>query len=546
MMNETSGCSSRKSILIVDDVPDNLHLLTSMLREQGYSARPVPNGRLALRAAENDPPDLILLDVDMPGMDGFEVCRELKANTKTRDIPVIFVSAMDDVADQVKGFEVGAIDYIGKPFQASEILIRLQTHLSLRALQQQMQTQNVRLREQAEALAQANAGLARAARLKDEFLASVSHELRTPLNAILGISEVLSDGIYGALNEKQRRSVQVIEESGRHLLDLINDILDVAKIEANKVELEIALVSVEAVCQASLQFIRRSAAEKRLNVSFTIDSSVTTIWADERRLKQILVNLLSNAVKFTPEDGMVGLEAVGDAEREVLRFTVWDTGIGIPEEEMGRLFQPFVQLDSRLSRQYAGTGLGLALVHRLADMHGGSVSMESRAGKGSRFTVSLPWKMHRGTERVGEGGEESAHAVPEYAIASASEPSATVLLADDNESSIAVARDYLTAHGYQVIVARDGTEAVQQAREQRPDLILMDIQMPEMDGLEAIRQIRSDDAQSVATVPIIALTALAMPGDPERCTEAGANAYLSKPASLRELVRLIEDQLERS
>jgi signal transduction histidine kinase len=544
MMTEMSGCSDRKSILIVDDMPDNLHLLASMLREQGYSARPVPNGRLALRAAENDPPDLVLLDVDMPEMNGFEVCQALKANTKTHDIPVVFVSAMDDVADQIKGFEVGGIDYITKPFQASEILVRLQTHLSLRALQQQTEKQNARLREQAEALTQANAELARAARLKDEFLASVSHELRTPLNAILGMSEVLSAGIYGPLNERQHRSVQIIEESGRHLLDLINDILDVAKIEADKVELEIGPVSVEAVCQASLQLIRQAALEKRLNVSFTTDGTAITVRADERRLKQILVNLLSNAVKFTPEGGMIGLEVTSDVECEVLRFAVWDTGIGISEEQMGHLFQPFVQLDSGLSRQYAGTGLGLALAHRLVDMHGGSVSVESKVGKGSRFTVSLPWKTHKGTEEVGGEDEESAPAV-EHAIASASQP-ATILLVDDSESSIAPTRDYLTACGCRVIVARNGLEGVEQTRQRRPDLVLMDIQMPEMNGLEAIRQIRSDDVPNVARIPIIALTALAMPGDRERCTEAGANAYLSKPVSLRALAQLIADQLEHA
>jgi signal transduction histidine kinase len=549
MTSETTRGSHLKSVLIVDDVPDNLRLLTSILREHGYKARPAPNGRLALRAATNDPPDLILLDVDMPEMDGFDVCRKLKAAARTRDIPVIFVSAIDDVANRVKGFEAGGVDYIGKPFQPGEVLARLHTHLSLRALQQQLETQNVRLREQAEALGEANDQLARAVRLKDEFLASVSHELRTPLNAILGISEVLTEGIYGSLNEKQRRSIQVIEESGRHLLNLINDILDVSKIEAGKMELQMAPVSVEAVCRASLQLIGSHAAEKRLHVSWGIDSSVTTIWADERRLKQILTNLLSNAVKFTPEDGKIGLEVSGEANREVLRFMVWDTGIGIPEEEMGRLFQPFVQLDSRLSRQYSGTGLGLALVHRLTDMHGGSLSVQSQVGEGSRFIVSLPWKTHSPTMSVSTAGEDSTQVIPEYAIASAAEPSATILLADDNESSIAVARDYLTAHGYHVIVARNGIEAMERAKQERPNLVLMDIQMPEMDGLEAIRQLRQLDdpaahSQSdVADTPIVALTALAMPGDRERCLAAGADDYISKPVSLKELVATIRAHL---
>jgi len=296
------------SILIVDDVPDNLRLLTEILGGQGYRARPVPDGRLALRAVEYDPPHLIMLDVDMPGMNGFEVCRALKADDRTRDIPVIFVSALEKTADKVEGFRVGGVDYIGKPYQGEEVLARVRTHLSLRGLQERLEAQNAQLQEQAEALA-------RATRRKDEFLASMSHELRTPLNAILGISEVLCEGIYGPMNERQSQAVRAIEESGRHLLDLIDDILDVSKIGAGEMALEIGSVVVEEVCLDSLQFIRPMSLKKNLRISFSLDDTVTTLQTDERRLKQILVNLLTNAVKFTPEGGAVGLEVVGDAEK---------------------------------------------------------------------------------------------------------------------------------------------------------------------------------------------------------------------------------------
>jgi signal transduction histidine kinase len=545
-MTETSGNSHLGGILVVDDVPDNLRLLTDILKAQGYKARPVPNGRLALRAARNDPPDLILLDVDMPEMNGLEVCRQLKADGRTRDIPVIFISALGNTADVVKGLRAGGIDYIVKPFQAEEVLAHVQTHLSLRRLQRQLQERNAQLQEQAEALARANA-----ARLKDEFLASMSHELRTPLNAILGMSEVLCDGVYGPLNENQLRSVRTIEGSGRHLLDLINDILDVAKIEASKEELELAPVSVGSVCEASLGLIKQNAHKKQLKVSTVLDSAATVLRADERRLKQILVNLLTNAVKFTPEGGSIGLEVAGDAERGAVHFTVWDTGIGIAAEDMERLFQPFLQLDSRLSREHTGTGLGLSLVQRLAEMHGGGVSVESEVGKGSRFTVSLPWQ-ETDQARKAKGESPQDTEPREEPAMPGGQPSAVILLAEDNESSVSTFFDYLQAKGYRVIVARNGNEAIDLARDGSPDLILMDVQMPGMDGLEATRRIRADADPStglrtkLADVPIIALTALAMPGDRERCLEAGVNEYLSKPVSLRQLVDVIEVQIEES
>ena len=241
-----------------------------------------------------------------------------------------------------------------------------------------------RVEERTAELNIANAELRQAARAKDEFLAGMSHELRTPLNAILGISEALQEQVFGPLNEKQLRYVHTIEESGQHLLALINDILDLSKVEAGKVELQIGPVVIESVCQASLQFIKQTALTRSKSRSpRQLDSQVTTIQADERRLKQILVNLLSNAVKFTPEGGAGRAGtwwAMWSGER--VHFTVWDTGIGIAPEDIGRLFQPFVQLDSSLSRQYTGTGLGLSLVKRLAELHGGSVSVESAGGPG--------------------------------------------------------------------------------------------------------------------------------------------------------------------
>jgi len=391
-----------------------------------------------------------------------------------------------------------------------------------------------RVQERTAELSLANAELSRAARLKDEFLAAMSHELRTPLNAVLGMSEALQEQVYGPLNEEQREAVNRIEDSGRHLLSLINDILDLSRIEAGKMELQITPVDVDVIGQVSRHFIDREAHGKRIKVSVNVEPGIK-LKADERRLKQILVNLLSNAVKFTPEGGQVGLDITNNPENDAVDFTVWDTGIGIAAEDAQRLFKPFVQLDSRLSRRYEGTGLGLTLVYRMVEMHQGGVRLESEVGRGSRFTVSLPrearsnqiqWDYPQTRKTMNKPDDTS---------------SPLILLAEDNEANIATISDYLLAKGFNLTVARDGAEALERAKEDHPALILMDIQMPVMDGLEATRHVRSE--AGLQDIPIIALTALAMPGDRERCMEAGATDYLSKPVSLKRLVEVIQKYL---
>ncbi len=399
-----------------------------------------------------------------------------------------------------------------------------------------------RVVERTAELEAANAELARAARLKDEFLASMSHELRTPLNAILGLSEALQEEVYGPLTKKQARSLHSIEESGRHLLSLVNDVLDVSKIEAGRMELQIQRTLIARVCEASLRLIKQSAKTKRIEVFSNLDRRVTSLEADQRRLKQMLVNLLSNAVKFTPEGGSIGLDVVGELKARKVHFTVWDTGIGISKSEIGRLFAPFVQLDSALSRQYAGSGLGLSLVYRLAKLHGGDVSVESEPGQGSRFTVTIPWEPAKTAPLTSEIVAPVALVPPSVAP----ESPYTILLAEDNRANIEAISECLLALGYQVVVVQDGLEAVKRTRERRPDLILMDILMPGMSGLEAIRHIRADADQQVASIPIVVITARVMPGDREECMAAGADEYLPKPVSLKRLIEVIETKLAQS
>ncbi len=386
-----------------------------------------------------------------------------------------------------------------------------------------------------ETLRLANAEMERALRLKDEFLANMSHELRTPLNAILGISESLGEQISGPLNDKQLRYIRVIHESGQHLLNLINDILDLSKIEAGKITLDINKVHLKSVCETSMRMVKELALKKRQEVRFQYDDKVDLIMGDERRLKQMLVNLLSNAVKFTPEGGQFGIEVHGDTHSEQVFITVWDKGIGIKAIDLPRLFQPFTQLDAGLTREQSGTGLGLALVSQMARLHGGSVAVKSEQGKGSRFTISLPWiGTHPSVAPTPH--QEIKTPVPQLPAPEQSRP--IILLVEDTETVAMVVGDYLESAGYQVVQAKDGLEALAITKRLLPDLIMMDVQMPVMDGLEATQRIRSD--ARLARIPIVALTALAMQSDRERCLAAGMNEYLSKPVHLKELLQVIQ------
>lgn len=683
-------------ILIIDDNEDNLVSVAAQLEDLIPDCEPLvaASGAEGLEKAVKENPDVVLLDLRMPDMDGFEVCKKLKSDKRTMHVPVVILTAaVRDTQSRIRGLEIGADAFLSKPIEEVELAAQVKAMLRIkaaegllrdeknlldnllhernrelketeelylmlfntvsdavlvfrvaqsgkpgkfmeandaacrmlgydrdelltlspfdlcdaegsdrlvaqtrrligeknvlyeqvfvtgegmtvpvevsaqlfqlsgqpsvlfsvrdisirrqteRALQEERGLLTRRVEERTAELSKTNAELARASRQKDEFLAGMSHELRTPLTAILGMSEALQEQVYGSLHERQLKPLQNIEQSGRHLLSLINDILDLSKIESGMVELQVEAVSVQAICDAALRFTRGSAHKKRLATEVVNNAPVKTFQTDERRLKQILVNLLSNAVKFTPERGRIGLEVDGDPERGVISFSVWDTGEGIAAEDLGRLFKPFVQLDGRLSRRHSGTGLGLALVRRLTELCGGGVSVESEVDGGSRFTVTLPLQASPDQQPSGELNEEGRAGGGRLTGGQSTSDSdlGLVLIAEDNEANIGMFSQCLQAAGFRVVAARNGREAVEIATERRPDIILMDIQMPEVDGLEAIRRIRSDP--ELRGIPLVALTALAMPGDRERCLTAGADEYLSKPVGLKELVGTMKEQL---
>jgi signal transduction histidine kinase len=253
-----------------------------------------------------------------------------------------------------------------------------------------------RIEESTADLVAANRQLAQANRLKDEFLASMSHELRTPLNVVLGMSEALTEGVYGLLSDEQVEGVSHIHESGTHLLSLINDILDLSKIAAGKVNLDLHPCSIHETCASAVRMIRRKAESKRLTLAFQDETAATMAVLDGRRVKQVLLNLLSNAVKFTPKGGEIGLRVslTRESDKELINFEVWDSGIGIPETEIKNLFVPFQQIDSGLARAHEGTGLGLVITKRLVELHGGTIHLESDEGHGTRVTLKFPLINH--------------------------------------------------------------------------------------------------------------------------------------------------------
>ncbi|WP_271254274.1 PAS domain S-box protein [Pseudanabaena sp. Chao 1811] len=430
--------------------------------------------------------------------------------------------------------------------QQASLFEQLQQELSVR---QQAEAQ---LTESNQQLAISNEELIRATRMKDEFLANMSHELRTPLNAILGMTEGLKEGVFGTVGDRQIKALQTVYSSGLHLLELINDILDVAKIESGQVTLELTNVSITNLCQSSIAFIKQQASAKKIQVIDKIPPYLPELMLDERRIRQVLINLLNNAVKFTPEGGTITLEVssyiansgIANSEKNnaedvsYLRIAVIDTGIGISAKNIQKLFQPFIQIDSALNRQYVGTGLGLALVKRIVELHGGKVGLTSEVGVGSHFMIDLPSK-NSSIHSLPSSSELTTNAdVISSAIHSESTTSPLILLADDNEANTSTIACYLEAKGYRLLLAQNGQEAIAITKANHPDLILMDIQMPVIDGLEAIKQIRLDP--HLVDVPIIALTALAMIGDRERCLAVGANEYIAKPVKLKQLASTMQ------
>ncbi|WP_330202668.1 PAS domain S-box protein [Cyanobacterium sp. Dongsha4] len=462
--------------------------------------------------------------------------RWITAESVPRDLPdgsTVWEGVLTDITDR-KNYEF-------ELKKAHDQIIQINAELEERVKERTFELEEREIR-----LEKTNQELIKANRLKDEFLAMMSHELRTPLNAILGMTEILQEKIYGEINIQQEQSLKTIENSGQHLLSLINDILDVTKIEAGKIDLNLKNISVYSLCESSLDLIQAQAQKNQIQLQSILPPDLPEIYADENRIRQVLLNLLNNAVKFTPNYGQVTLEAIypplsDNQDSHHLRLLVTDTGIGIAKENINKLFQPFVQIDSNLNRQYEGTGLGLVLVKKFVELHGGKVSVSSRLGWGSCFLIDLPIARNQVKHKISTSintNINTSNTSNSRIETKINKKQPLILLAEDNEANVISMQNYLEAKGYRLFVAMDGQEAISALSGEKPDLIVMDIQMPKLDGIRAIEYLKQNS--DYRNIPIIALTALVSENDREKCLKAGADEYMSKPVRLRDLANHIQ------
>lgn len=364
-------------ILIIDDTPMNVDLLSALLSKEGYDIQAAGNGSLALDMVQQSPPDLILLDIMMPGLDGYQVCQALKANEQTREIPVIFISALDHVDDIVKAFEVGGVDYITKPFQRQEVRARVKSHLTL--IQQRRQ-----IEEQLQHEVQTYQALDK---MKDQFIYSATHDLKNPLNIILGFTYLL-ENIDGATFEVEgKHYLAAIQRGVMKMQALIQDMLELAKLQANT-KLSLSSISLNDLLAAAMRDFEMPAREKNITLTFQPCEEAVTLWVDQQRMARVIENLVSNAIKYTPEGGTVQVRAGLEDNTAIIQVT--DTGLGIPEKDLPHLFEPFFRVQEESHQAVEGTGVGLTIVQTIVQQHGGHVSVESELGKGSTFRIALP------------------------------------------------------------------------------------------------------------------------------------------------------------
>ncbi len=379
-------------------------------------------------------------------------------------------------------------------------------------------------------------------RAKSEFLANMSHELRTPLNAIIGFSQLLTDQWGGKLNDKQLQYVSEIFIGGHHLLQLINDILDLAKVESGKMDLHFSKVNLGQLLKYAVTMIKQKAMKHRMELNLDIRDGLESlsIMVDEVKLRQIVVNLLSNAAKFTQDGGSILVKA--SRQEDNLAISVSDTGIGIKREDQERVFEPFEQVDSSLARQQRGTGLGLALTRDLVRLHNGRIWVESEGeGKGSTFKFVIPLLVAEQSDEKALHSEESRTSSP--AQKDEAGLPARILVIEDNEANMRLTTGLLKEQSYTVLQASNAEKGIRLAQEERPDLILMDISLPGMDGLTATRILKRNP--STSHIPVVAVTAHAMRGDEPKTLEAGCDWYLSKPLDKAEFCNVVKTLVDR-
>lgn len=547
------------TILVVDDSSTNLKVLSMILARIECNIITATNGTEAIEKTREVKPDIILLDVILPDIHGFEVCRQIKEEPEFERIPIIFLSAISDSSSKVQGFSVGGVDYITKPFEEAETLERVKLHIRLHHMEQRLNHSINELRfvvereaqksnaleeltaemlEAQQSLEKANAELEKATlaantanRAKSTFLANMSHELRTPLNAIIGFAQVLQQN--SSLGELQQTQVEAMYKSGLHLLSIINDVLDLSKIEAGYFEVTPAPFDLHSFLHDFENIFSNRCQVKGLLFSIkTAQNLPQVIVSDEVRLRQVFMNLLGNAIKFTQKGGVTfEISAIEVLEKTAkLRFAIQDTGRGIPEDQISSIMEPFQQVNGMRSE---GTGLGLGISNKIVQKLGAEqIFIESTLDVGSTFWFEIPVEIIPESSEIATKVLKHAPTVT-YSLAGNISPLA--LIADDSATNRAVLRNILLPLGFELHEAHNGQELVELSRLHKADVILTDIVMPVLDGVQAMKIIRAE-----TQTPIIALTAGVIDSNLETLRNDGFDGVLEKPFLVEDLLELIQ------